>query len=206
MAKFQVRRASPVDPVSGLLPSSSSAAGTIVAVLGTAYKIASKATQDYGYLGEVSDASAGDSGINTFALADNSNAGFVGFVTKEVRKGPGFTDTEIAFMGQGLTTTYESGEIMTPFEPGKAATLIEAIDLEVESPDNLVTSGAQAVSGSTKAGSLLTFLAGKFALATTSDVAQYKVVSQLTPEESGKVRVYITRVTGAVDAASWAQP
>lgn len=199
MAKFYIRRSSPVDPVSGLLPTAASASnGDIVAVLGTAYKIVSKATKDYGYLGEISDAAALDSGLNTFSLADNSAAGFVGFVTKEVRKGPGFTDTEIAFMGSGLSTTYPSGEIMTPFEPGKPATLVEAIDVEVESPDNLVTSGGQAASTATTVGTLMTFLAGKFAVATTGDLATYKVVSQLTPEVAGETRLYLTRVTGRI--------
>lgn len=188
MAKFYIRRSSPNDPISGILPTSAEAAGTVVAPVGTAYKIASKATADYGY------ASDQDSGINTFALADGTS--LAGFVTKEVRVGAGLSDTEIAF---GLPTTYPSGEIATPFEPGKAATVVEALDVEAESPDNVnaVVSSTGAIAANTAAGTKLSFVDGKFRVAQSGDWAQYRLVTAgLTPDVSGCVRIFATRITG----------
>src|ERR1039458_966625 len=173
MATFLIRRTSPNDPISGILPSGA-------AVLGLAYKINSKDPA---------------TGINTFALADG--AGFNGFTTKEARITAGLSDTELAF---NLPTTYQSGEIMTPnFADGNtAATLEEALDLEVEGPDNLLTtSGATgAVTTGTTVGTRLSFAAGKFYVAQTGDLAYYKVAAQMNPTDGGLARIFITRDWG----------
>jgi hypothetical protein len=171
MPSFLIRRSSPNDYVSGILPAGA-------AVIGTAYKISTK------------DAATG---INTFALADGD--GFTGFITKPVRTTAGLSDVEIAF---NMVSTYSSGEIMTPYEQSKPASVEEALDLEVEGPDNvLTTSGATgAVTALTSVGTRLSFAAGKFYVAQSGDLAYYKLIAQMTPTEGGDVRIFVTRDWG----------
>ena len=175
MAKFQIRRSSPNDPISGVLPS-------VAMPIGLALQFITK------------DA---DSGLNTFTYA-NGHAD--GFLTKPIRVGAGLSADEIAF---GLMT-YDSsgtnlagdGEILTPFEAGKPGTIEEALDLEVESPDNVLTSGSAAITTGTAVGTALSFEDGKFCVAQAAEMAEYRLVAQMTPEVAGCVRLFVSKIKG----------
>ncbi len=177
LPKFLIRRTSPNPYVQGVVPA-------VAAVIGTAFQITTKDP---------------DTGLNTMALAQGTRKVPAFFVTKQVRVGAGLTDTELAFENSGMVT-YPSGEIMTPFEAGQMASYESALGIEVEDPDNLLTTGTGAVLTTTPIGADITFRNGKFALGVTGDFCEWKLVAQMTVQDStaGTVRVYLEKNVGAI--------
>lgn len=166
---FVIRRSRPGVNVSGVLPNAAFS-------MGTALKITSK------------DA---DTGENTFSLATGLADGFV---TRDVRQSTGSTDAELVNMAMGLTAG-DSGNEM-PFTAGKSGTIEFADAIEVEGVDFILTSGTGLINGSTAADTKLSFYNGKFYVAQTNDIAQFRVVAQMTPYVAGNVRIYVEAIEG----------
>ena len=166
-SNFEIRRQRTKGTISGLLPAGSAL------VVGTPLMINSK------------DAATG---INTFALA---NTRVDGFLTKSARTTPGLSADEIAFN----LVTYDSGEIATPFEAGKAASIELADALEIEGSDYIVGSGTGAITSGTAAGSVISFASGKARVAQSNDWAEYRLAAQMTPVNGGACRLYLEKIT-----------
>jgi hypothetical protein len=166
-SNFEIRRSLP-GTISGTLP-----AATAMPI-GKALMVSAK------------DAATG---INTFALASGRCDGFV---TKQVRTTPGLTADEIAFN----LVTYTSGEVHTPYEAGKSASIELADELEVEGSDYIFGSGTGAITADTAAETVLSFTDGLFYVAQTSDWACYRLVKQMTPVNGGACRIYVKAIGG----------
>ena len=170
-SNFEIRRsAATPGTISGVLP----AATTLV--VGTPLMISAK------------DA---DTGVNTFAKA---TARYDGFLTKAARTTPGLSADELAF---GLVTyTTHAGEIATPFEAGKDASIERAEALELEGDDYILGSGTGAITADTAAETILSFISGKIYVAQSTDWACFRLVKQMTAVNGGACRIYVESIAG----------
>lgn len=127
-----------------------------------------------------------DTGAKTFALADKR---VDGFLTRDSRAFPGLSDTEHLF-GFGLET---------PFLAGFEGSLEMATELEVEGTDYIVTDTGVTgyMTANTAIDSDLAFYQGKFRVAQTNDVAQYRLKAIMTAKVSGNLRIFVVKLEGA---------
>jgi hypothetical protein len=125
-----------------------------------------------------------DTGARTFAKADGSK--FHGFVTRDVRDLAGLTDEE-QLMGFGLET---------PFESAKEGSIELGETVDVEGADLVKSSGTGAITTGTALETELSFDDGKFYVAQTNDIVEFKLEAQLTPVTTGNVRIRARKVEG----------
>ena len=130
-----------------------------------------------------------DTGERTFAVA---NGKADGFVVRDVRvptdgiNGNPRTDTEILY-NQGLEVA---------FTGGRQGTLEWGCEIEAEGTTYLLTSGTGALSTGTAADVKCSFKNGRFYVGQTGDLAQYRVVAQMTPINAGAVRIKFAEIEG----------
>ena len=130
-----------------------------------------------------------DTGARTLALA---NGKADGFLVRDVRvptdgiNGNPRTDAEILY-NEGLEV---------PFTGGREGTLEWGSEVEAEGTTYLLTSGTGALSTGTAADVHCSFKNGRFYEAQSGDTAQFRVVAQMTPINSGAVRIKFAEVAG----------
>jgi len=110
----------------------------------------------------------------------------LGFVTRNIMKG-----------GPQLADSIYPGRIDLPTVAGQEASFEYAEEVEAEGTDYICGTGARGLDNTTVVGTKLSFDAGRFCKATTGQLAEFQLVGQITPKDSGNAcRIRARRLAG----------
>jgi hypothetical protein len=84
----------------------------------------------------------------------------------------------------------------TPFESAKEGSIELGETVDVEGADLVKSSGTGAITTGTALETELSFDDGKFYVAQTNDIVEFKLEAQLTPVTTGNVRIRARKVEG----------
>lgn len=106
----------------------------------------------------------------------------------------GFLSQKVTVAGPTIQDQVMPGRTQLPVKQGDEASFEDAEEVEAESSVHLDAALISSHANATKC----SFVAGKFKAAATTQIAEWIVVENMTPEVAGNIRLRLQRIAGVV--------